>query len=95
MRRLAVLLIAACGVSVRLQAQVCPTGTAPVAQSPSNTNVLPNTPITFNWSASNPTAPGYEVIVDGNASSPACLTPNTSCQVSVPVGKHTWVARAL
>jgi hypothetical protein len=95
MRRAAVLLIAACAVSARLYAQVCPTGTAPIAQSPSSTNVTPNTPVTFNWSTASPAPQGYEVFLDGVTGSPACLTPTNSCQVSVPAGKHTWIARAL
>ena len=96
MRRVAVLLIAACGLSARLVAQVCAT-TPPVAQSPSNTNLTPGTPITFTWSAASPTPTGYEVFLDGNTSSPACLTPNVSCQLNsgVPAGKHTWIVRAI
>src|SRR5436305_6765233 len=99
MRRVAVLLIAACGVSARLVAQSCPPpgAIAPVAQSPSNTNVTPNTPVTFSWTAASPTPTGYQVFVDGNVNSPACLTPNTSCTVNsgVPAGKHTWFVRSL
>ena len=95
MRRVAVVVLAACGLSVRLFAQVCAT-TPPVAQSPSNVNVAPDTAITYTWSAASGFPTGYEVFVDGNVNSPACLTPNTSCQgPGVAAGKHSWSVRAI
>src|ERR1043165_8223352 len=98
MRRLAVLLLVAGGVSAPLFAQPCTTGnaTAPVAQSPSNVNLTPNTTVYFSWTAANPAPSGYEVIVDGNVNPPECLTPNTSCSgAGVAAGKHGWVVRAI
>src|SRR3954447_14122510 len=94
MRRVAVVLVAACGLSARLFAQVC--ATPPVAQSPSNVNVVPNTAITYTWTAASGSPTGYEVFVDGNVNSPACLTPSTTCQgPGVAAGKHNWIARAI
>ncbi|HEY6140478.1 MAG TPA: hypothetical protein VI670_22215 [Thermoanaerobaculia bacterium] len=98
MRRLAFLLFMAGGVSAPLFAQPCATGnnTAPVAQSPSNVNLTPNTTVNFSWTAASPAPSGYEVIVDGNVTPPECLTPNTSCSgAGVAAGKHLWVVRAI
>src|SRR5438874_4342031 len=95
MRRVAVLLLAACGVSARLFAQVCAT-TPPVGQSPVNVNLVPNTSINYSWSAASGSPTGYQLFVDGNTASPACLTPNTSCTASgVAAGKHNWIVRAI
>src|SRR6185436_3922869 len=94
MRRVA-LLIAACGVSARLYAQVCAT-TPPVAQSPVNVNVAVNSTINYSWSAASGSPTGYLVVVDGNTSSPACLTPNTTCAgPGVAAGSHNWIVRAI
>jgi LysM repeat protein len=97
MRRLAVVLLAACGLSARLFAQTpCPpSSAAAVPQSPVNVNVAPNTTINYSWSATTASGvTGYQVIVDGSTT--ACVTPNTSCSVSgLPVGQHTWIVRAI
>src|SRR5437899_13101018 len=94
MRRVAVLLVAACGVSARLFAQVCAT-TPPVGQSPVNVNLVPNTSIYYSWSAASGSPTGYQVILDGITSPPACLTPNTNCTGSgVVVGRHRVVVPA-
>src|ERR1043165_7746909 len=95
MRRVAVLLIAAFRVFAPPLAPGC-APPPPVALAPSNPNLTPSPPVTFNWSAASPTPTGYEVFVDGNTSSPACLTPNVSCQLNsgVPAGQHTWIVRA-
>ena len=60
--RFAVLLCAFAAFGGHAFAQQCPTGVAPVAQSPSGTNQNENTPITFSWSPSATSGvTGYDV----------------------------------
>jgi hypothetical protein len=95
MRRVAVVLFAACGLSARLFAQVCAT-TPPVGQSPVNVNLVPNTSINFSWTAASGSPTGYQVFLDGITSPPECLTPNTTCTgPGVAAGSHNWIVRAV
>ena len=101
--RLALLLCAFAAFGGYAFAQQCPTGTAPVPQSPIGTNQLENTPITFNWTPS-PTSgvTGYDVFAStgptnstlicsvGGANANSCTGP----AAGLSAGSYSWVVRA-
>ena len=100
MRRLAVLLVVAGGVSARLFAQSCPPNgaIAPIAQSPSNVNLVPNTTINYSWTAASPAPSGYQVFNDTSTTTPVCLAASNSTSCSGPgvaAGRHNWIVRAV
>jgi len=100
--RFALLLCAFAAFSGAAFAQQCPTGVAPVPQSPIGTNQNENTPITFSWSPS-PTSgvTGYDVFAANGAAQAnlVCSAAANANSCSGPAGglssgQYTWVVRA-
>lgn len=98
--RFALLLCAFAAFGGHAFAQQCPTGVAPVPQSPIGTNQNENTPITFSWSPS-PTSgvTGYDVYASNGAAQANLICSTTANSCSGPAnglssGQYTWLVRA-
>jgi hypothetical protein len=100
--RFALVLCAAAALGGHAFAQQCPTGVAPVAQSPNGTNQNEGVPITFNWSPSATSGvTGYDVFATtGNAAATlicSAAANASSCSgpaAGVSSGLYTWAVRA-
>jgi hypothetical protein len=100
--RFAAVLCAVVVLCGEARAQQCPSGVAPVAQSPNGTNQSENTPITFSWSPSTTSGvTGYDVYaISGTTNTTLICSAGanaTSCSGpagGLSSGSYTWAVRA-